>query len=509
MKSIWISQLKNKQNIPTYEVLQGKHTFDVAVIGGGITGLSTAIKLKESGKKVVLIEGDRIGCGVTGFSTAKITSLHGMIYADLNKKFGEDKARLYAMMNEQGLQHIKDNIKKYNIDCEFQERPAITYTQVQAMVEEIKQEAEAAAKAGLKASFLLDTNFNELPFQVKAAVRVEDQAQFNSYAYCVGLAKAINDNGCQVFERSRVLSISVTSPHEIKTPEGSVEANSVVVATHIPIIDRTGHFAMVKPVRSYCMAFSLFDKNKIPKGMYISTGEGETKISLRSCCNDEVLIVGGSGHNVGEAPGGDTTNCYKEIEAWARDNFPIHEEIARWSAQDYMPPDHVPYIGKAYKGTKSLFTATGFQKWGISAGSAAGILITDLIQERENQWESLFDATRWDIVNSAPGLVSTNVHVAKHLVGDRIKHAMEKHDIEDLVRGTGGICQHKGKTVGGYRDEDGNLFAVSCVCTHLGCHVEWNQAEKSWDCPCHGSRFSYEGTLLHGPAVNDLEKYPV
>jgi len=227
-----------------------------------------------------------------------------------------------------------------------------------------------------------------------------------------------------------------------------------------------------------------------------------------SAAKGTVLIIGGAGHKTGESPNNNTESQYDLLNNWAREHFPINELIERWSAQDYKPPDNLPYIGYLYRGTTNMFTATGFKKWGLALGSVAGHIITDLIMGRQNEWADMVDARRWDILKSAANIVKTNVEVAEHFIGDRIKD-LSIPAIEDLVPGCGAICKSMGKQVAGYKDEQGKLYAVSVVCTHLGCHIRWNQAERTWDCPCHGSRFTYEGEVIHGPAVKDLEQYPV
>jgi len=501
--SYWIQQAAN--NSPTYPNIVGPHPkYDVAVIGGGITGLSAALKLKEEGKKVIVLEANRVGHGVTGYSTAKLSSLHNLTYKTLMKQFGQQKTRLYAELNEAGIKLVETWVNKYGIECHFERRPNYTYTLQSSYIDSIREEADAAKEAGLDASFSIIT---DLPFQVKAAVRVENQAQFNSYLYCVGLARAIHSDGCFVSEMSRVVDVSFTSPHVITKEDGeNITADHVVMATHIPITDRSGHFAVMEPKRSYCIAYTLHDSTKYPEGMYISAEDNPT-FSIRSASDGaggRILIVGGMGHHVGEDC--DTEKNYVDLDFFTRQYFSVKDIICSWSAQDYMPPDEVPYIGQIHRGVTTMYTATGFKKWGLAAGSASAIVFSDMIHERDNSWLSLFNATRWDLRHSAPDMIKVALEEAGHLIGDRVKHMISTVDIESLVPGRGAICKMKGKTVAGYKDENGQLHVLSPVCTHVGCHVNWNQAEKSWDCPCHGSRFGIDGEVLHAPAVKPLKK---
>lgn len=495
-----------------FPVLQSSSDkYDVVVIGGGITGLSTALCLADAGiKRIAVLDALQIGKGVTGYSTAKITSQHNLIYADLEKKFGEKTATTYAELNQFGVQHISDTIKKYNIECDFSHQDAYTYTQQESYVDSIKKEAETASKCGIPASFTVKTS---LPFNILGAVRFDNQAQFNGYDYCVGLANALSKRGVEFYENSRVVDVDhIKSPHSIKTDSGAtVTADYAVLATHIPFLDRSGHFGFVEPVTSYVVAYKGAPGQKFPEGMYISAEE--PKMSVRSADNGNILIVGGEGHPLGEAPEGNNENAVKNIEKWTATNFGQLEKLCSWMAHDYRPPDHLPYIGYLHRGCTSIFCATGFMKWGISLGAASGRLITDLIVNKDEKniptraWLDAVDSRRWDLTHSVGPLAKFQAHVGKHLVGDKIKAVMSPMDIEDLANGKGGICKTKQDgQIAAYRDENGQLIKLSPVCTHLGCHVNWNQNDRTWDCPCHGSRYNFDGNVIHGPAVHPLKK---
>lgn len=247
----------------------------------------------------------------------------------------------------------------------------------------------------------------------------------------------------------------------------------------MPILDRSGHFAILPPEKSYCLAFTLEDESKMPKQMYI-TAEEPTR-SIRPADNNKVLIIAGAGHHHGECPRESTEEQYEELEKWTKQNFPVKEVIAKWSALDYMSPDKVPYIGYLHRGTGSIFTATGYKKWGLAAAASAANVISDLIENKQNKYFSLVDSRRWDVLNIGGDVAKIQVHVAKDFIQDRVKYMLSVPDIEDLENGKGAICKYNGETVAGYKDENGNIHAVSPVCTHLGCYVRWNQADKTWD----------------------------
>jgi Rieske Fe-S protein len=278
---------------------------------------------------------------------------------------------------------------------------------------------------------------------------------------------------------------------------GVVQAEHVVLATQIPFLDRGGFFAKVSPQRSYLMAVEVDEP--MPEGMYLGTGKATR--TLRSA--GRYLVLGGAGHKAGQEP--DTPACYAEIEAWAREHYAVKNVAYRWSAHDYAPVDGLPYIGEMPFGAGRVWVATGFNKWGLTNGTAAAAIIADGIGGRPNAWAETFAADRVDVGPSAVKFIEENLDVAARFVGDRLRHLSGK-PLDALGRDEGAVVEAGGERVGAYRDAEGRLHGVALVCTHLGCHVTWNPAERSWDCPCHGSRFDVDGGVLHGPAVRPLER---
>jgi glycine/D-amino acid oxidase-like deaminating enzyme/nitrite reductase/ring-hydroxylating ferredoxin subunit len=487
--SLWLA------TTPTtaFPALQGSVMVDVAVVGAGIAGLTAATLLKQAGKTVAVIEAKRIVESVTGHTTAKVTSQHNLIYDYLISHFGEDKARAYAEANQAAIEQIASFITEKKIACDFIRTPAYTYTESSDDVERIEAEVTAALKIGLPAAF---TDRTPLPFPIKAAIRFDDQAQFHPRKYLLALAQDIPGVGSHIFEETRVLDISEGEPCQITTDRGTLTARDVIIASHFPIHDKGFYFARMSPHRSYVLAVRL--EGSVPAGMFIST---EPTHSMRSqpVADGELFFVGGEGHKTGQ--GGDTVARYLRLEQWARERFAVKSVEYRWSTQDNGTFDRVPYIGGATPFSQHLLVATGFGGWGMTNGTVAGMLLRDFIMKRENPWAAVYDPNRFKL-ESVPQMIQEGLNAATHFIGDRIIRTSP----EEIALGEGAVVQTNDGKVAMYRAEDGTVHAVSPVCTHMGCIVGWNAAEKSWDCPCHGSRFDTDGRVIQGPAINDLEK---
>jgi glycine/D-amino acid oxidase-like deaminating enzyme/nitrite reductase/ring-hydroxylating ferredoxin subunit len=499
--SLWVDTAPESD----YPVLKPGVHVDVAVLGGGIAGLTTALLLKRDGARVAVVEAGRVGGGVTAYTTAKVSSLHGIQYQSVESSFGSDGARTYAEANEAGLDQVARFIDELGIDCDFRRKPAFTYTEDPDDVGRIEDEVEAAQRAGLAASFTTET---DLPWPVAGAVRVDDQAEFHPRRYLLRLAEEVAGGGSHVFERSRAIAVAGGRERvRISTTRGELTADQVVVATHFPFLDRGVYFARMHPERSYGLGLYLKPGAKAPQGMYLSTESPAHTVRSHptargAAAPEEMVIAGGESHKTGQ--GGDTAARVARLEAWARERFDVRSIEYRWSTQDNMPVDGVPFIGRLAPFQKRLWVATGFMKWGLTNGTAAGMILTDLIGGRSNPWADLFDSTRFKALASAKELVKENANVGVHFVGDHLSRP-DVPSVGSLAPGEGGIVRRGASKVAAYRDDSGTVHAVSAVCTHLGCQVKWNQAERSWDCPCHGSRFDVSGHVIQGPAVKDLE----
>lgn len=478
--------------------LEGHQRFDAVVIGAGITGITVALLLKQAGLRVAVLERGRVCQGVTGHTTAKITSLHQLAYADLASRFDDDTARIYGQANEAALAHIATWVEQFAIDCAFERRPAVTYTRADDQVEHIHAEAETAARLGLPARF---SDATDLPFPVQAAVIFDAQAQFHPRDYVLALADEVDGDGSVVFEHAAVVDVRDGQPCRVATAEGRAEAPHVVVATHLPVLDRGFFFAKAHPTRSYAIAVST--DGPLPESMSI-TAESPTR-SLRSYVRDghRLLIVSGESHKPGADE--DESRHWQALLDWAHEHFAVVAAEYRWSAQDYTAVDKLPYVGALSRRSTGLWAATGFRKWGITGGTAAAMLLAELIRGREHPWAATFDANRLTPAQSASSFASENLDVARHFVSDRL--GLPGADaVGDLAAGDGTVVRLGAEAYAVSKDERGTLTSVSPVCSHMGCHVAWNRAEGSWDCPCHGSRFAADGSVVQGPAVHDLPR---
>ena len=471
---------------------------DVAVIGGGIAGISTAFLLKRAGMTVAVVEAGRVVESVTGNTTAKITSLHSLIYDYLISQFGEDGARQYADAQASAIEKIASLVEENRISCDFRRTSAYTFTESEEDLDQIKAEVEAATKLGLPASYVETT---PLPFPIKGAVRFENQAQFHPRKYLLALVGKLPGDGSHVFEETRALDVEDDDPCRVKTNKGTITAQSVIITTHFPFHDPNIYFAAMHPGRSLVLGCRL--NTPAPEGMYISTGDDMH--SFRSNPTEdggEIWMVGGEKFKTGQ--GGDTEERFKRLEQYARGRFDVRSIEYRWATQDNNTVDRVPYIGKLSTGSKNLYVATGFGGWGMTNSHVAAMLLSDMMTGRENPWAEVFDPSRFKPITSAKDFIKENLNVAKQFMKDRIS-APKLDDGVALPRGRGEVVESNGEKVAVYMDDRGATYACSAVCTHMGCVVRWNSAEKSWDCPCHGSRFNYDGKVIQGPANKDLE----
>jgi glycine/D-amino acid oxidase-like deaminating enzyme/nitrite reductase/ring-hydroxylating ferredoxin subunit len=483
-----------------YPALDDGVSVDVAVIGAGITGVTAAVLLKRAGKTVALIDAKRIVLGATGYTTAKVTSGHGASYSAIRKAFGEDGARVYAEANEAGLARIAQFVDEDGIDCDFERRPNYVFAESEDEVAQLRQECEVERKAGLAASMVDET---PLPFDVAAALKLEDQAQFHPRKYLLALAATIPGDGSHVFEQSRIRNVRQAAPCVVESDRARLLAKDVVVATHLPFLDSGLFFTKTYPHRSYAVTAPLGD-GADPQGMYINSGVPTR--SIRTIPDgDRVLIqVGGNGHKVAEED--DTPVRYDQLEEFLREHWPQAGEVEhRWSTQDYMAHDKVPYVGRLRRGSEHVHVATGYSKWGMTNGTAAAMILTDAILGRRNEWADLFDSKRLPPRSALGDFLKANLSSGLHFVADHLSRA-DRKAVTELEPEEGAIIRVHGRKTAVYRDRQGQLHGLSPVCRHLWCLVDWNAAESSWDCPCHGSRYDGEGRAIQGPTTEDLRR---
>lgn len=493
-QSYWIASAPQK----SYPVLDHDIQVDVAIVGGGFTGIATAYMLRKEGLRIAILEADRILSGTTGHTTAKITSQHGLVYDKLDHMLGSELARQYADANETAIRTINKIIQENQISCDFEPQSSYVFTCQDAYIEKIGKEVMAASSLGIEAAYV-----ENLPLQIpiKAATRFDNQAQFHPLKFLLPIAEIITKQGCQIYEQSRITRLEKGRSYILHTDTGrKVTAQKVVLASHYPFYNKTGlYFSRLWTERSYALSVKI--KEPYAGGMYITAEEPTRSLrSVKNCDNDTWVIVGGEHHKTGL--GGDTAEHYRTLLNYSRELFTVEPTGYRWSAQDCMTPDSIPYIGQMTSHTQNLYIATGFGKWGMTNSIAASFLLKDLIIDGKSQWQDVYSPSRLTAFSSAKNFLIQNCSVAKELLNGKLSPAPEE---TSLLPGEGKIIKLDGKKAGVYRDESGSLHVVNTTCTHLGCELIWNSAEKSWDCPCHGSRFSYDGKILEGPAVKPLD----
>ena len=493
MNSLWIETTKNELNLKPLE--QDEQT-EICIIGAGMFGLTTAYYLTQLGKKVIVLEKGDIGEKVSGHTTGKITSQHGLFYDHLIKDYGEEYAHKYLEANEETIKNIKEIIDREQIECDYTERKAYVYTTKQDEVIDIENEVEAVKKIGKDARLV--TNM-ELPFKIKSAIEFDGQAQFHPRKYMLGLAKSIiKDN--KIYNFTTVTDVEKSGETFIVyTDRGVINSKYVVLATHYPIINAPGfHFLKMYQSTSYIIAIET--NSKLPQGMYINNKPPIYSFRTAQYNGKEILLIGGSDHKTGE-PIPDNSK-YEDLEKKAKELYPDCKVLFRWNTRDCITLDKIPYIGEFSNLMKNMYIGTGFKKWGMAFSNIAGNIVTDMIMERKNKYADIFNATRMNPIKNRWEVKNMVKESVESLALNKFK--IETHSIDEIKNDNGGIIKIDGENIGIYKDKEGKIYAVKPVCTHLGCLLSWNNLDKTWDCPCHGSRFDYMGKNIYEPARKKL-----
>ena len=498
--SLWISS--GEKNKIEFSKLEGELEAEITIIGGGLTGLTTAYYLTKAGKKVILLEKDKICNHTSGNTTGKITSQHGLFYNYLLQSVGIKEAKQYLDANEQAIKNIAKIIEEEKIECDFEWQDNYVFSQNEKYLEKIKKEQEALEYLDFKNSELVYNIDILLKPKVVGAIKFKNQAQFNAYLYGVGIAKKIQEYGGVIFENSKVVDVNKkNNEYEVFTEHGKIKTNKLVIATHYPIVNFPGfYFMKMYQETSYLIACETNDK--LFNGMYINEEENET-ISFRTAKfgNKRLFIVGGMSHKTGAKI--DLSNSYKRLEKVAETVYPGCKVLFRWNAEDCVSLDKIPYIGEFSNLWPNVYVATGYKKWGMTSSNVAAYIIANKILEIKNEYEDVFTSTRLKPIKNYKEFGNMLKEVSYSLIINKLKDEIEFK--KDLKQGEGKIVEIEGKKVGVYRDEQGKLFAVKPYCSHLGCELSWNNLEKTWDCPCHGSRFTYDGKSIYDPSIRDLE----
>jgi glycine/D-amino acid oxidase-like deaminating enzyme/nitrite reductase/ring-hydroxylating ferredoxin subunit len=493
MTSLWLETVSRD----TYRALDRDLDVDVAVIGGGLAGVTAARLLQLAGRRVALLEARRLGLGDTGHTTAHLTELLDAGYATLRSNFGRGGSALAAAGQRVAIERIAELAAGAGIDCGFERVPAFRYAESEEEARALDDELEAMQEAGLDAARV---DRPPLPVPALAAIRVEDQAQFHPLAYVLGLARRFAEEGGLVFEGTRARKISEERRCTVEAEGGRITCSEVVVMTHAPVSSRFALHSKMAPYRTYALAARV--PTLPPPGLYYDSRDPYHYVRTQRTADGAWLVAGGEDHKAGHEEHASTH--HDALERWVRERWPAAEVAHRWSGQVWEPADGLAFIGRS-SGSEHVWVGTGFSGTGMTFGTLAALVVADGILGIENRFAELHDATRVKPIAQARRYMAENVDVAGRLAKDRVARG-EVESLAEVPPGEGRLVRVGGKMVAAYRSERGELTALSARCTHLGCHVQWNDAEACWDCPCHGSRFAAMGEVLSGPAVEALAR---
>ena len=495
--SLWMATA----DTPTYSPLDADATADVCVIGAGIAGITTAYLLTRAGKRVIVLDDGPVGGGETGRTTAHLTNAMDDRFYALERLHGERGARIAGASHGAAIDRIEAIVREEGIDCDFVRLDGYLFLAKEHGEDELRRELEAAHRAGLTEVERLD-RIPKLTFDSGPVLRFPRQAQFHPLKYLAALARAITRNGGTIHTGSHVADFEANPRRpQVKTSDGKrVTADAMVFATNSPINDWVKIHTKQAAYRTFVIGCAI-RRGTVPTSLYWDTGDPYHYVRLHRGPNgSDVLIVGGEDHKTGQED--DAPQRFRALEAWTRERFPIERVDYRWSGQIMEPVDYMGFIGRnpGDEG-RNVYIATGDSGQGMTHGTIAGILITDLITGRENSWAALYDPSRISL-KAAKEFARENLNVAAQY-RDYVTPG-EVASPAEIPPGTGAIIRRGAHKLAVYRDETGKVHERSAVCTHMYCIVDWNSTEKSWDCPCHGSRFDPLGKVLNGPAVAPL-----
>ena len=558
MNSVWLNSNENKNK---FKKLDKNISTDVCIVGAGVFGLTCGYYLTKQGYNVAILEKEpEIASKTTGHTTAKITSQHNLIYKYLIDSLGISMAKKYLYANQEAIENIYQIIKDENIDCDFERQDSYVYTNNLDELEKIKLENEAVNSLGFNSEFVTST---PLPFDVLGAIKFPNQAEFNPIKYAYGLADAIIQNSGKIYTDTLVTNIQKEDDKFITScKDYVVKSKYVILASHYPFIDRLGYY-FLKMYQSTSYVIAVDIGNKSFDGMYINSEQPTFSyrfVPFSGYGGKRLLLVGGADHKTGSKI--DLSNAYKILEDEVRKYYPDCKVLYKWNTEDCITLDKIPYIGDFSHFMPNMYIGTGFNKWGMTSSNVAANIIVDKILGRTNEYEDVFKATRLHPIKNNAELGNMIKETANSLVINKFKVAevgsdevdlgdvgmssaedgngdlgkatlrsyKEKDDnnvehiddgnftkiennyvhvsekiFADIENDTGHVLEYKGQKVGVYKDKRGKIHTVKPICSHLGCLLSWNNLDKTWDCPCHGSRFDYIGHQLYNPAIRDLD----
>lgn len=477
----------------------GSIDVDVAVVGGGIVGLTTAVLAAEAGLSTVVLEAREIGAGTTGGTTGKLTAQNGTRLSQLRRQLGVEGAVTYTRANRRGMELFDDLVERHAIDCGREVAPAHLVALTARQDAAVREEIDASLDAGLEV--VTGASLPEIDFPVSRTLTLLDQRQMHAIRYLQGLADALTALGGTVHQHSRVVDLDHTRRGDrrwlLTTEEAVIEADDVVLATRLPTHrDTPILFGRTKPVSAVGIAARTPDA--APRGMYLFKGERSWSIRGSRTGDGEHLIAVGMSEDTGDAAALRIRS--EALTRWVSERFETGPVEHAWMAQDQQPSDGRPYVGPLWR--DGLWTATGFGKWGLAAGTAAAELLVTRILDAPDPYGGFFSTGRLEAPRGWPTILRANLRVGALFLGDRARSL--PRSLGDLAPGEGRVVRRGRTPIAVSRDDSGTLHAVSAVCTHLGCLVRWNGQERSWDCPCHGSRFAPDGAVLEAPASAPL-----
>lgn len=480
-KSIW----ELTCSIEKREALNSDISCDILIVGAGITGCLLGYFLNKENKNVVIIDKSRIASGATKNTTAKITIQHGLIYDKLLKTLGHHKTKLFYEANQSALQEFCSLIETENIDCDFKIETAYVYTKRNDY--KIKRELNAYQTLGINAEIVTETN---LPFNISSAIKLENQASFNPLKFIKHISKNLN-----IYENTKMVKIE---NNVVICENGSrITANKIIIATHFPIIDDQGYYFIKQcQKKSYLLALKNAD---LVNGLYIDENI-KNGYTLRDY--QDYVLFGGYSHKTGKRQ---DSYHFNKLEKESKKLFPKSEVVTKFSAQDCMSLDHMPYIGKYSKNCTNVFVATGFNKWGMTSSMVSALLLKDILNNQPNKYIKLFSPSRFNFISSIGNIVNNSLTSIHGLFLKRI--FITRKAAKKLDNNSSTILKYKCQYIGIYKDENGKVFTIDARCPHLGCILSFNKEEKAYECPCHGSKFDYKGNLIYSPSIHNIKKH--
>lgn len=494
--SLWQDGIENYQPA----TFNQKEIYDVVVVGGGITGVTTAQLLQKKGLNCLIAEAQTLGFGTTSGTTAHLNTILDLSYKELEKKFGEENAKLVLKATREAILFVENNVSEYAIDCDFQRKPGYLFSQNKEQTEELKKVYEASLRAGCDVNYADDI---PVPVPFEQALKYSGQGQLHPIKYLFSLAKAFEQLGGHIMQQCRVTNVDEKDADilEIETSRGTIMARHLIYATHIPPGVNLLHFRCA-PYRTYAMACVL-ESGDYPESVVYDMWDPYHYYRTHEIDGQKFLIAGGNDHKTGEEP--NTDHCFTNLEAYLRNHFYIKEIAFKWSSQFFEPVDGLPYIGHLPGNPSNVYVATGYGGNGITFSHVAAILLTDMIMGNENDYKKIFQPSRVKPVAGFSNFLKDAADAVGHLIsapfeGEKIK------EITEIASEEARVITYEHKKLAIYKDEQGKIYSLNPACTHIKCMVAFNNTEKVWECPCHGSRFSIQGEMFTGPARKDLEQ---